>query len=62
MIVTTIQLRCDDCGTTLRGPGSRGATGAQVRAVALEQGWQIQASGGRDYCPEHRHAPGRHHA
>jgi hypothetical protein len=62
MIITTITLRCDTCGVMLRGPGSRGVTGAQVRSVALARGWQIQASGGRDYCPEHRHAPGSHHA
>lgn len=58
MIITTVQIRCDDCGTLFKG---RGRMGAQVRLKAREAEWQVAVNGGRDYCPKHIHTVGRHY-
>lgn len=37
------------CGATVHAD-----TVTEARKIAAERGWQINAPGGLDYCPEHR--------
>jgi len=55
---TDVQILCDgpndvrfEC-TEPEGPW--GSNAAEARNVAKDWGWQVNAPGGKDYCPVHR--------